>query len=77
MFAAGKEHYETSVRKAIAFVSAAVSAPIKSFNCGHYIKRNANQARGERCSVTKLMVTYSRREIQQFSLRKTRLQFQW
>lgn len=68
VFAAGKEHHEASSgRKAIGFASAAVPAPINSLNCGHYIKRNANQAGGERCAVTKLMVTHSRREIQHFS----------
>lgn len=40
----------SSIGKAVALVRNALSAPIKSFNCRHYVKKiNANQTGGKRC----------------------------
>lgn len=57
-----------SIRKATAILRDAASAPIKSFNCGHYYKKKKSQPdrREKVLRVTTLIITYSRREIQQF-----------
>lgn len=52
----------SSIRKVTAILRDAASAPIKSFNCGHYFKKKKSQQdrREKVLRVTTLIVTYSR-----------------